>query len=375
MEWRGYRKIRITNPPQHCLMFPTLNDSLPLPQAPLPIYIIGAGGIVKDAHLPAYKIAGFKVLGITNRSRKKAESLAEEFGITEVFDTLEDMIAAAPANAIYDLTLPANYFAETLRHLPDGAHVLIQKPMGENLAEAEEILAVCREKNLTAAINFQLRFAPFITMARDAIRQGLLGELTDIEVCVNVETPWHLWEFLNDARSAELYYHSIHYVDMIRSFLGNPESVQCLSLPSHSAPKIDRTRSAYLLNYGDKIRVNISTNHGHVFGPRHQESYVKWEGTKGAIKAQMGVLKNYPVGEPDWFEMCLLDEVGKAGEWQQHPVSGSWFPHAFIGAMGVLMAHVEDPTKNLPHSVEDVINTMRVVDAAERAAENRGIRI
>ena len=264
--------------------------------------------------------------------------------------------------------------ADALRKLPDGAAVLIQKPMGESLEQAEEILQVCREKNLVAAINFQLRYAPYITMARDAIQQGLIGDLVDVEVRVNVETPWHLWEFLNDAQSAELYYHSIHYVDMIRSFLGNPNSVQCHSMGSHTAPKIDCTRSAYSLDYGSDIRVNINTNHGHRFGKRHQESFVKFEGTKGAIKAQMGLLMDYPEGEPDWFEICILEE-GKEAEWQSLPLNGSWFPHAFIGSMGELMYKLENPSAELSHSVEDVIHTMKTVDAAERSSLSGGTPI
>ncbi|WP_018969782.1 Gfo/Idh/MocA family protein [Rubritalea marina] len=349
-----------------------LHDQPPLPKRPRPIYIIGAGSIVKDAHLPAYQIAGFEVQGITNRSRNKAEELAETFNIKSVFDSVEQMVEMAPSDAVYDLTLPANYFAETLRKLPDGAAVLIQKPMGENRDEAEEILRVCREKNLTAAINFQLRFAPVISMARDAIAQGLIGELTDFEVRVNVDTPWHLWDFLDHAQFAEIYYHSIHYVDMIRSFLGNAQSVQCQSMGSHTAPNMDKTRSSYILDYGPDIRVNIQTNHQHRFGKKHQESYVKWEGTQGAIKAQLGVLMDYPKGEADWFEICVLED-GKDPEWQKLPVSGSWFPHAFIGAMGSLMHKLENPSAELPHSVEDVIHSMRTVDAAVRSSQAGGM--
>ncbi|MCP5534859.1 MAG: Gfo/Idh/MocA family oxidoreductase [Akkermansiaceae bacterium] len=351
-----------------------LNDQPRLPERTRPICIIGAGSIVRDAHLPAYAIAGFKVHGITNRSRDKAEELAREYGIGQVYDTVQEMVADAPEDAVFDLTLPANYFAETLRLLPDNAAVLIQKPMGESLREAEEILQVCRAKNLTAAVNFQLRFAPFITMARDAIDQGLIGELVDFEVRVNVETPWHLWSFLEKANAAEIYYHSIHYVDMIRSFLGNPNSVQCRSMGSHSAPKIDCTRSAYILDYGPDVRVNIHTNHGHRFGKKHQDSYVKWEGTKGAIKAQMGLLMDYPEGEPDWFEICVLEEGGEP-RWQSLPVNGSWFPHAFIGAMGSLMYKLENADADLPHSVEDVYHSMRAVDAAERSSLAGGIPV
>ena len=52
-----------------------------LPETSMPIIIIGAGGIVGDAHLPAYKKAGFQVLGITNRTKEKAEKLAVKWDI------------------------------------------------------------------------------------------------------------------------------------------------------------------------------------------------------------------------------------------------------------------------------------------------------
>ena len=71
-----------------------------LPEKPVPIIIIGAGGIVGDAHLPAYRKAGFEVAGITNRTRSRAEKLAAEWGITNVYNTVEDAVAHAPANAV-----------------------------------------------------------------------------------------------------------------------------------------------------------------------------------------------------------------------------------------------------------------------------------
>ena len=52
-----------------------------LPAQPFPILIIGAGGIVKDAHLPAYRLAGFPVWGLYNRTRDRAATLAKECGI------------------------------------------------------------------------------------------------------------------------------------------------------------------------------------------------------------------------------------------------------------------------------------------------------
>ena len=65
----------------------TLDDpqDWPAPTAPKPIVIIGAGGIVRDAHLPAYAKAGVTVCGVTDPDPAKAAALAAEFGIAQVF--------------------------------------------------------------------------------------------------------------------------------------------------------------------------------------------------------------------------------------------------------------------------------------------------
>ena len=200
-----------------------INYKPELPKEKRPIYIVGAGGIVKDAHLPAYKKAGFLVEGITNRTRKRAEDLAATFNIPKVYDSAAQMIAGAPENAVFDITLMPNQFVETLELLPEGAAVLIQKPMGDNYEQTLEILEVCRRKKLKAAINCQMRYAPYVMAAKYIIEQGLIGELYDFEVRLTTYTPWEYFPNVVNHPRLEIQQHSIHYIDLIRSFLGNPK--------------------------------------------------------------------------------------------------------------------------------------------------------
>ena len=306
-----------------------------LPQTPVPVVIVGAGGIVGDAHLPAYKKAGFTVIGITNRTRSKAEKLAEQFNIPNVYNTVAEAVANSPANTVYDVTIMPDQFVQTLEQLPDGAGVLLQKPMGDYFWQSKEILEVCRRKNLAAAINCQLRFAPYVSAARYMVEQGLIGELYDMEVRVTLQTPWELFPHVMVHPRLEIQYHSIHYIDLMRSFLGDPQSVMAKTL-KHPAKALSSSRSTILFDYGDTMHAVINTNHDHSFGPHNQESFIKWEGTKGAIKARMGLLMDYPHGVPDKFEYCMVEE-GQTPEWKEIQLEGSWFPDAFIGTMSSLM--------------------------------------
>lgn len=344
-----------------------------LPESPMPIMIIGAGGIVQDAHLPAYQKAGFEVFGIVNRTKEKAEKLAEAYQIPQVFGNIADAILSFPKNIVYDLALMPPQYPDILNQLPEGSYVLIQKPMGDNLNEAKEILNICKRRQHIAAINCQLRFAPFVNAARYLISQGLIGELYDMEVRLTTYTPWEIFPYVAVHERLEILYHSIHYIDLIRSFLGNPKSVMAKTF-KHPEKSYSSTRTTMIFNYGDTLRAVINTNHDHSFGPHNQESFIKWEGTKGAIKVKMGLLLDYPHGAPDLIEYCLLKK-GEKPVWESVPLEGSWFPDAFIGSMSSLMRYAEGSSKELPTGVEDVIHTMRVVESAYQSDKGGGIVI
>lgn len=334
------------------------------------IAIIGAGGIVEDAHLPAYRKAGFEVAVIYDIKREKAESLAQKFNISNVAKTLEEWVEIAQEkNCIYDLALPAKAILGILPDLPNKSGVLIQKPLGENLTEAKKISDLCKRKQIVAGVNFQLRQAPFIKEARRIIDNREIGELHDIDIKMTVYTPWHLWDFLYDLPRVEILYHSVHYIDLVRLFFGNPEKVYARTIKHPKMKNLASTKSSIYMDYGEFKRATINTNHGHEFGPDHQESYIKFEGTEGAIKIRVGVNLDYPKGREDEFEYRLLSN--NKG-WKKKEIEGSWFPDAFVGPMAGLMKKMEDPDYNYSNSITDAVETMKVVEAAYMSSEKGG---
>lgn len=343
----------------------------PRPKTARPIVMIGSGGIVRDAHLPAYRKAGFPVVALVDTDREKAESLAKKFAIPHAGTSIADAIQYAPPDAVFDVAVPAKAIPSILPQLPDGAAVLMQKPMGETLAEAVEILKICRNKGLTAAVNFQLRWAPNMLAARALSESGALGELHDMEISVSCHMPWELWSFLNTVPRLEIIYHSIHYVDLVRSWFGNPLAVYAKTVRSPRTPHLVATKSVITFDYGDDKRVFIATNHSHDFNPRMQRSFVQWEGIEGAMRGRMGVNLNYPIGRPDNLEYIVRGDAG----WNEGTVSGNWFPDAFMGSMGSLQAYVQGEAKTLPTSVEDAIDTMRTVEAAYISSERGGVKL
>lgn len=330
----------------------------PAPTAPKPIVIIGAGGIVRDAHLPAYAKAGLAVVGVTDLDPASGAGLAADFGIPQVFSTVARAVTASGTNVVYDIAVPPHAITGILADLPDHAAVLMQKPMGADLATARAIRKICRDKRLKAAVNFQLRFSPMMMAARAAVAQGLIGDPLDIEVHLNIFTPWQLFPFLRPMPRVELLVHSIHYLDSIRALFGTPKGVFARSLPDPRSPGLAQTRTSVLLDYADLRRGVISINHNHQCGRRFQSAWFRLEGTLGAIMIKLGVCFDYPNGEADELWFCP-----NGGAWGQIPLTGSWFVESFMGPMRNLQRFDAGEDSSLFSDVEDAFHTMALVEA------------
>jgi predicted dehydrogenase len=348
------------------LKWPTdLRQQWPLPSKPRPIVVIGAGSIVRDAHLPIYRRLSFPVAGIFDVNVAAARERAEAFGISRVFASIEE--AAQSPGAVFDVAIPPQAIASVLERLPSGAPVLIQKPMGRDLADARRILALARERRLVAAMNFQLRFAPNMLALREALTRRLLGDIIDIEVRINLHTPWEYWAFLKGVPRLEILMHSIHYLDLIRSLFGEPRGVYCRSARHPRMADYADSRTSIILEYGDTIRASLTMNHAHRFGPRFTMSELKVEGTEGAAIAKMGVNLNYPEGEPDTLEVAH-DNSG----WQSIPLRGSWFLESFEGPMVNLQRFIAGEDAALISPIDDACRTMALVEACYESSARGG---
>ena len=204
--------------------------------------------------------------------------------------------------------------------------------------------------------------------ARKLIADGVIGDIVDIDWRVVELHPWHLWSFLFGLERMEINYHSIHYIDCIRSFVGDPTNVYCKTMQHPKMTDLSQTRTSIIMDYGNVLRVNLHINHNHDYAPDYQESMMKIEGMKGAIRIQLGLILDYPTGRPDKVEYITDDGKG----WRELEVKGSWFNEAFIGTMGGLMKKLEDPSYHYMNSVEDAYHTMCVVEACYKSNAEGG---
>jgi predicted dehydrogenase len=153
--------------------------------------ILGAARIAPAAIVrPARAVAEVEVVAVAARDRYRAEKFATKHGIPRVLESYEAIVAAPDIDAIYN-PLPNGLHAEwTERALVAGKHVLCEKPLTANAAEAERIAAVASARGLVVMEAFHYRYHPVARRMRDIAQSGELGELRRIETAMCIPLPF-----------------------------------------------------------------------------------------------------------------------------------------------------------------------------------------
>jgi predicted dehydrogenase/nucleoside-diphosphate-sugar epimerase len=150
--------------------------------------MVGAGNIC-EFHVAAVKKLAPEVelVGITDLDAARASANAEKWGTTAYKDL--DALIAAGANVIHVLTPPAAHARVATAALERGCHVLIEKPIAEDAAEARQIGALARKKALVASVNHSLLYDPQVKRALDAVAAGALGQVVSVDILRGSEYP------------------------------------------------------------------------------------------------------------------------------------------------------------------------------------------
>ena len=335
----------------------------------LGIGICGAGGIVGDAHLPAYRKAGFKIAGVYDIDGDKAAQTAERFELPRVYETLEQLVEDDEVEVV-DIAVPATQNLPVVETVaPAGKPMLIQKPLAEDFQTAVNTVELIDRHGVAAAVNQQMRWEPGVRASKTLLDRGELGELFNIAFLIFVDTPWHRWEWLKRKETIDVLYHSIHYLDSVRYLTGaEPLRLYCdgSTRPGYDAE--GETRLCMHLVFAGELRVTILTNHHAAYGVEGQQSEFRVEGTAGATVRKLGLLMDYPTGVADSFRYKSGD-----GGWCQEDFAESWYPDAFVGTMSSLMRAATGEIDRPETDVHDNLKTVRLVFAAYDSMRERRV--
>jgi predicted dehydrogenase len=346
-----------------------------MPQLPerrdAPIGVIGAGFIVADIQLVAYREAGFNVQAIASRTPAHAAEVAQRHGIPTVHETWQELVAD-PALEVVDVAFPPALQPEIIATAAQHPHIrgiLVQKPMASDYASALAAVESCEHPGAPLlAVNQNMRFDQSMRALKTLLSRGDLGE--PVLATIEMRAIPHWQEFLHDGDRLTLANMSIHHLDVFRHLFGDPEGIYVSARPDPRTPFPHRDGIClYVLEWADGMRASAWDDvwTGPVREGSEGDVYIKWrvEGTEGLAWGTIG-WPSYPDRAPSTLHLATK---GAPGVVMQPRWSEVWFPDAFAGTMGNLLGALDGAPLEI--SGRDNLPTMALVEAGYRSLDER----
>ena len=189
--------------------------------------VIGLGPI-GNKHADIYRqMAGAELVAVCDIDPARAKASGTRLGVP-YFLSVRDMLANIAIDMVSVATggheYGSDHFEPTMEALEAGRHVLGEKPISNEIAPAEQMVAKAREKGVCYGINLNHRFTPAARLARQWVDEGRIGAPLFMNVSMWImnpreSSPWFQIKALHP-----------HTVDIMRYFGGDIEAVHCFAM-------------------------------------------------------------------------------------------------------------------------------------------------
>lgn len=192
----------------------------------LRVCVIGMGPI-GNRHADMYRLTPLaELVGVCDVQKERADAAAKRLGVPAYYDAQTMLDALKPdlcsvTTGGYEYS--SDHYEPTMQALEAGCHVLGEKPISNDIAKAEEMVAKAREKGVCYGINLNHRFTPAARLAKKWQNEGRLGHLLFVNMSMWIKNP---------AESSPYFQIKAlhpHTVDIMRHFCGDVEAVQCFA--------------------------------------------------------------------------------------------------------------------------------------------------
>ena len=143
------------------------------------VAVVGTG-FIGPAHIEALRrLPNIEVVGLCEATIELAQQKALLLGIEKAY-LFEDLLKQEDIEAIHICTPNFLHYSQSKAALLAGKHVICEKPLATKISEAEELVALAKEKGLVNAIHFNLRYYPMVRQMKTMRENGELGEIYSI---------------------------------------------------------------------------------------------------------------------------------------------------------------------------------------------------
>ncbi len=188
--------------------------------------ILATGGIA-HAFARDLRTSGLALTAVGSRRRESAEEFAREFDIQRAHGSYEELVADPEVDIVYVSTPHPMHAENAILAIEAGKHVLVEKPLTLNRAQAEEIRAAAERNGVLALEAMWTRYLPHMARIRELISDGALGDIRAViadHTQKITDDPRHRLNAL-DLGGGALLDLGIYPISFVWDILGAPETV------------------------------------------------------------------------------------------------------------------------------------------------------
>jgi predicted dehydrogenase len=165
---------------------------------PTRIAIIGTGGMANGHAKSFNSLPGCRVVVAVDIDKKRAAAFAEKHGIPEVYGSAEEALRSSVFDAVVIATTDPFHAPLSISCLKAGKHVLCEKPLALNHADAKRMVMAAKKAGTINMVNFSYRNWPAIHAITTLIESGKIGDIRHVEASYHqawlVSNEWGVWQ-------------------------------------------------------------------------------------------------------------------------------------------------------------------------------------
>ena len=224
----------------------------------------------------------FEVVGITEADAARRESAAKSKNYAGLsWMSVDDLLAFPDLAAVAIETRIEDSASSALKCIRAGKHIHLDKPGSLDHAEFKALRLEAEKKELTVQMGYMLRYNPAFELLFRAVREGWLGEITEIDAAMGKLADPGTRKSIGALPGGGMFELGCHVIDAIVTLLGKPASVHSFSTPTRDDGVKDNQLA--VLQY-PKATATVRVNHADPFGGPRRRFCVA--GTKGVIDIQ-----------------------------------------------------------------------------------------
>ena len=219
--------------------------------------VIGCGGFGLFALQQFTQVPGVTLVGMAGTHRPAALAAAARFGLANA-EEVGELFARDDVDAVYIATPPFLHFPQAMAALKAGKHVIVEKPLALTVAQADELVAVARQRDRLLVANLMQRYNRVFDAVRRLVETRVLGYPLhgSFENYASDENlPADHWFWVRAKSGGIFVEHGVHFFDLFAGWLG-PGRVEAAQVGVRPGTVIEEHVHA-TVRYGDAALVNF----------------------------------------------------------------------------------------------------------------------